>query len=102
MHRNHPMQTERATAILLIFRHPLLNRRLFTSTQVHFMIFHLKYKHLCVIIHLSDFFTWIIYTSVQLHSFVIFYPKYIHRSAIIHHCDFFTWSIYIHLSASPL
>ena len=24
MHRNHPMQTERATAILLIFRHPLL------------------------------------------------------------------------------
>ena len=67
-------------------------------------VFYPKNIRLCSIIHLCDFFTWSIYTSVWWYKFVIFFHlKYINL------CDFlpelytpnsdykppiFTWSIY--------
>ena len=39
---------------------------------MHLHKFYLKYTHFCAIIHLCDFFTWSIYTSVQLQTSVIF------------------------------
>ena len=50
---------------------------------LHWKIFKTSviYIYHCAIIHLCDFFSWIIYTSIRLYTYVIL----------------FTWSIYTHL-----